>query len=68
MTVAFEEPDDQKAPLGALIEGCDSIVCRCWGTPNAASKEILVGFGTEYPDTANNSFVLNLEADKDSLV
>ena len=57
-----------KAPLGALIEGCDSIICRCWGTPNAASKEVLVGFGTEYLDTAKNSFVLNPEADKDSLI
>ncbi len=57
-----------KEPLGALIEACDKITCQCWGDPNTESKEILVGFGTTYHQTAENAFVLNAEADKDSLV
>jgi hypothetical protein len=57
-----------KAPLGALIEACDKITCQCWGNPNAGSKEILVGFGTTYHETAGNAFVLNPSADKDSAV
>ena len=57
-----------KEPLGALIEACDNITCQCWGDPNTESKEILVGFGTTYHQTAENAFVLNAEADKDSLV
>ena len=57
-----------KEPLGALIEACDKITCQCWGDPNDASKEILVGFGTTYHQTAEQAFVLNAEADKDSLV
>ncbi len=57
-----------KEPLGALIEACDKITCQCWGDPNDASKEILVGFGTTYHQTAEHAFVLNAEADKDSLV
>jgi quinol monooxygenase YgiN len=57
-----------KEPLGALIEACDRITCQCWGDPNDASKEILVGFGTTYHQTAEHAFVLNAEADKDSLV
>ena len=57
-----------KEPLGALIEACDNITCQCWGDPNDASKEILVGFGTTYHQTAEHAFVLNAEADKDSLV
>lgn len=55
-------------PLGALIEACDKITCQCWGNPNAGSKEILVGFGTTYHETAANAFVLNPAADKDSMV
>ena len=57
-----------KAPLGALLDACDSVTCRCWGDPSAASKQILEGFGTTYPPTAANAFVLNPRADKDSLV
>ncbi len=57
-----------KAPLGALIGGCDKITCRCWGDPNADSREILKGFGTTYHETASNAFVLNPSADKDSLI
>ena len=57
-----------KEPLGALIEACDKITCQCWGDPNDASKEILVGFGTTYHQTAEHAFVLNAEADKDSLI
>ncbi len=57
-----------KEPLGALIEACDKITCQCWGDPNDASKEILVGFGATYHQTAEHAFVLNSEADKDSLV
>ncbi len=57
-----------KEPLGALIEACDKITCQCWGDPNEGSEEILVGFGTTYHQTAEHAFVLNAEADKDSLV
>ena len=57
-----------KAPLGALIEACDSITCQCWGDPSDGSKEILKGFGTTYHQMADSAFVLNLNADKDSLV
>lgn len=57
-----------KGPLGTLIEACDKIACRCWGDPDAASKEMLAGFGTTYHETAGNAFVLNPRADKDSLV
>lgn len=57
-----------KGPLGAVIEACDKITCRCWGNPNAASKEILAGFNATYHETAENAFVLNPKADKDSLV
>lgn len=57
-----------KVPLGALIESCDSIKCRCWGSPNAGSQEVLAGFGATYEATGENSFVLNPQADKDSLV
>ena len=55
-------------PLGALIAACDKITCQCWGNPNAGSREILVGFGTTYHETADNAFVLNPAADKDSVV
>jgi hypothetical protein len=57
-----------KGPLGTLIGACDKITCQCWGNPNAKSKEILVGFGTTYHETAKNAFVLNPTADKDSLI
>ncbi|MDH3201137.1 MAG: hypothetical protein OEM15_09610 [Myxococcales bacterium] len=57
-----------KAPLGAVVEACDKVTCRCWGNPNAASKELLAGFGTTYQATGKNSFVLNPKADRDSLV
>lgn len=60
--------DKGKAPLGAVIDACNKITCQCWGTPNAASKDILKGFGATYHDTAQNAFVLNPRADKDSLV
>ncbi len=57
-----------KAPLGALIGACDKITCRCWGDPNAASREILKGFGATYQQTAENAFSLNPNADKDSRI
>jgi quinol monooxygenase YgiN len=57
-----------QAPLGAIIAACDTITCRCFGDPNDASREILAGFGTTYHETAQQSFVLNPNADKDSLV
>ena len=57
-----------QAPLGALIEASASITCRCWGNPNASSREVLVGFGATYHDTAVNAFVLNPDADKDSVM
>ena len=57
-----------KAPLGALIEASDKIMCQCWGDPNAGSREILAGFGATYHETAKNAFVLNSVADKDARV
>ncbi len=57
-----------KEPLGALIEACDKITCRCFGDPDDESKEILAGFGSTYPETAAKAFVLNPQADKDSAV
>jgi hypothetical protein len=57
-----------KGPLGTIIEACDNITCQCWGNPNAASKEILAGFGATYHETAKNAFVLNPSADKDSRI
>ena len=57
-----------QAPLGAIVAACDTITCRCFGNPNDASKEILGGFGTTYHQTAPQAFVLNANADKDSLV
>ncbi|MCA1710044.1 MAG: hypothetical protein LC808_44870, partial [Actinobacteria bacterium] len=47
-----------KAPLGAIIEDCDKITCRCFGDPNDVSREILAGFGTTYHETASQAFVL----------
>lgn len=55
-----------KEPLGALVGACDAIECRCFGNPDAASREILVGFGCTYHDIPQNAFVLNPKADKDS--
>jgi len=55
-----------KAPLGAVVEACDKITCRCFGDPDDESKGILKGFGTTYHDTAEQAFVLNPRADKDS--
>lgn len=57
-----------KDPLGQVIAACDKITCRCWGDPNAASKEILAGFGTTYQQTAPDAFVLNPRADRTSKV
>ena len=57
-----------KAPLGACIDASAKITCRCWGDPDAGSKEILAGFGATYHETAKNAFVLHSHADKDSLV
>lgn len=57
-----------KGPLGALIEACDAIECRCFGNPDTASREILADFGCTYHDVPPESFVLNPSADKDSLV
>lgn len=57
-----------KAPLAACIDASARITCRCWGDPDAESKEILAGFGATYENTAPNSFVLHPRADKDSAV
>ena len=57
-----------KGPLGTIIEACDKITCQCWGDPSDASKEILAGFGATYHDTANEAFVLNPRANKDSKI
>ena len=57
-----------KEPLGALIAASETITCQCWGEPNDHSKEILKGFGTTYCETAENAFVLNPRADKDSRI
>ena len=51
-----------------MVDACDKITCECWGNPNAKSKEILAGFGTAYRETANEAFVLNPKADKDSRI
>lgn len=65
---AHLDNDKGKAPLGAIVGACDSIVCRCFGDPDAASREILKGFGTTYHETAPEAFVLNPRADRTSLV
>ena len=57
-----------KEPLSTLVGACDKITCQCWGDPDDASKEILAGFGATYHSTADSAFVLNPNADKDSLV
>lgn len=66
--VAHLDNEQGKAPLGAVVEACDTITCECWGDPSAASKELLAGFGTVYRETATNAFVLNPRADRESLV
>ena len=57
-----------KAPLRAIIDDCIKITCRCFGNPDARSREILAGFGSTYHDTAPGAFALNPRADKDSPV
>ena len=57
-----------KAPLGAVVEACGKITCRCFGDPNEASREILAGFGTTYHESAADAFVLNPNADPKSKV
>ncbi len=57
-----------KAPLGAVVGACQNITCRCFGDPDADSREILKGFGTSYHETAPRAFVLNPRADRDSQV
>ena len=54
-----------KGPLDAIIADCDKITCRCFGNPDAASREILAGFGSTYHDTAPDAFALNPRADRD---
>ncbi|MDH3468433.1 MAG: hypothetical protein OES26_21445 [Gammaproteobacteria bacterium] len=66
--VAHLANEKGKEPLGAVIGACDKITCQCWGDPNTGSKEILKDFGATYHPTGENAFVLNAEADKDSLV
>ena len=55
-----------KGPLTALAGDCDQITVRCFGDPDAGSREILSGFGTVYQDTAPDAFVLHPRADRDS--
>ena len=55
-----------KAPLAAVIGACAKITCRCWGDPDAESREILAGFGTTYQETAAASFALHPRADRAS--
>ncbi len=57
-----------KAPLAACIGSSARITCRCWGDPDAESREILAGFGATYGNTAPSSFVLHPRADRDSAV
>jgi quinol monooxygenase YgiN len=57
-----------KAPLGAIIDDCIKITCRCFGNPDPGSREILAGFGCTYHDTAADAFVLHPGADRDSSV
>ena len=63
---AHLDNDKGKAPLAAVGAACASIDCRCFGDPDAASREILKGFGTTYHPTAENAFVLHERADRDS--
>jgi quinol monooxygenase YgiN len=55
---------DGQQPLAALIGACERITCRCWGDPNAASRKMLVDFGTTYHDTAQDAFVLHPKVDR----
>lgn len=57
-----------KAPLGAVVDACDKITCRCFGEANEESKGILKAFGTTYHETAKQSFVLNPRADRSSTI
>ncbi|HEX4051130.1 MAG TPA: hypothetical protein VHY19_09650 [Steroidobacteraceae bacterium] len=57
-----------QGPLQALVGLCDDIVCRCWGDPDAQSKELLVGFDAVYEDTAEAAYVLHPQADAKSKV
>ena len=57
-----------KGPLGAIVEACSKITCRCWGDPDADSREILAGFEATYHETAESSFALHHAADGISLV
>ena len=57
-----------KGPLGALADDCDAITVRCFGGPDAGSREILAGFGASYFDTAPDLFVLHPRADRNSVV
>jgi len=65
---AHLDNDKGKGPLGAVVAACASIDCRCFGDPDAASREILKAFGTSYHPTAENAFVVNPRADRDSQV
>ncbi len=60
--------DKGKEPLGKVVGACDKITCRCWGDPDAGSREILKGFGATYHDTAASSFALHPKADRSSRV
>ncbi|MCP4383762.1 MAG: hypothetical protein GY798_20515 [Hyphomicrobiales bacterium] len=53
-------------PLQTLVESCDSIECRCFGDPDAASREILAGFGAVYNDVPPAAFIVHPRADRDS--
>jgi hypothetical protein len=57
-----------KAPLAACAAASDKLTARVFGNPNAESRKILDGFGVTQADTAPQSFVLNPQADRDSLV
>lgn len=52
--------------LETLITLCDDIVCRCWGDPDAQSKELLADFDTVYEATAESAYVLHPQADPKS--
>ena len=66
--LAHLENPDGKAPHAGVVAACTSVTTRCFGTPDAASRAILDGFGVTYHDTAPGAFVLNPGADRDSLV
>ena len=56
-----------QAPLGEIIRACDKITCRCWGDPDAASRDILAGFGRRTTRTGGAAFSVNPAADRTSL-